>query len=181
MMPLSIVNLSVKPSQLTRRLGLGKKQVDTAVSGSAVITKIIEMDAVMTESEREAQIRLDADQYIPYPLAEVNLDFEILGPSEIDPNLVQVLLAASRSENVEQRVDALSFGGLDTKVMDIVHGRAMMASSLPHQPDVVALVDIGHHQTTLYVVQNGEFVYSREQLFGGAQLTEAIQPLWFNF
>ena len=167
-------------SQLARRLGLGKKQVATAVSGSAVITKIIEMDAVMTESEREAQIRLDADQYIPYPLAEVNLDFEILGPSEIDPNLVQVLLAASRSENVEQRVDALSFGGLDTKVMDI-ESHAMerafdlMASSLPHQPDVVALVDIGHQQTTLYVVQNGEFVYSREQLFGGAQLTEAIQ------
>jgi type IV pilus assembly protein PilM len=138
------------------------------------------MEASLTDSERDAQIRLDADQYIPYPLSEVNLDFEVIGPSQINDRMVQVLLAASRSENVEQRVDALAFGGMTTKVMDIEshaieRAFALMVDSLPNHPELVALVDIGHTQTTLYVAKNGEFVYSREQLFGGAQLTEAIQ------
>lgn len=152
----------------------------TAVSGSAVITKIIDMDMVLNDVEREAQIRLDADQYIPYPLEEVNLDFEVLGPSQVDDNLVQVLLAASRSENVDQRVDTLAFGGLKTKVMDIEshaieRAFGLMVDNLSNMPKMVALVDIGHNQTILYIAENGEFVYSREQLFGGLQLTEAIQ------
>lgn len=152
----------------------------TAVTGSAVITKIIDMDKGLSDIEREAQIRLDADQYIPYPLEEVNLDFEVQGPSLVDDNLVQVLLAASRSENVDQRVDALTFGGLKTKIMDIEshaieRAFGLMVDNLPNMPELVALVDIGHNQTTLYIARNGEFVYSREQLFGGSQLTEAIQ------
>lgn len=167
-------------NKLARRCQVSGQNVATAVSGSAVITKIIDMDSSLNDTEREAQIRLDADQYIPYPLSEVNLDFEVIGPSLVGDNLVQVLLAASRSENVEQRVDALTFGGLTTKVMDIEshaieRAFALMVDNLPNHPELVALVDIGHTQTTLYVARNGEFVYSREQLFGGAQLTEAIQ------
>lgn len=167
-------------SQLARRCKVSGSAAATAVSGSAVITKIIDMDAVLNDVEREAQIRLDADQYIPYPLDEVNLDFEVLGPSLIDENLVQVLLAASRSENVDQRVDALAFGGLKTEIMDIEshaieRAFGLIVDTLPNLPELVALVDVGHNQTTLYVAKDGEFVYSREQLFGGSQLTEAIQ------
>lgn len=166
--------------RLARRCQVAGSDGATAVSGSAVITKIIDMDRVLSDVEREAQIRLDADQYIPYPLEEVNLDFEVLGPSLVDDNLVQVLLAASRSENVDQRVDALTFGGLKTKIMDIEshaieRAFGLMADTLPNMPELVALVDIGHNQTTLYIAKNGEFVYSREQLFGGLQLTEAVQ------
>lgn len=167
-------------ARLSQRCQVAGSNVATAVSGSAVITKIIDMDRVLNDVEREAQIRLDADQYIPYPLEEVNLDFEVLGPSLIDDSMVQVLLAASRSENVDQRVDALTFGGLKTKIIDIEshaieRSFGLMIDSLPNMPELVALVDIGHNQTTLYIAKNGEFVYSREQLFGGLQLTEAIQ------
>lgn len=165
---------------VARRCQVTGHEAATGVSSSSVITKIIDMDRVLSDVEREAQIRLDADQYIPYPLEEVNLDFEVLGPSLIDDSMVQVLLAASRSENVDQRVDALTFGGLKTKIMDIEshaieRAFGLMVDNLPNMPELVALVDIGHNQTTLYVAKNGEFVYSREQLFGGMQLTEAIQ------
>ena len=165
---------------LARRCQVAGSNAATAVSGSAVITKIIDMDMTLSDVEREAQIRLDADQYVPYPLEDVNLDFEVLGPSLVSEDMVQVLLAASRSENVDQRVDALAFGGLQTKVMDIEshaieRAFGLMVDSLPNVPELVALVDIGHNQTTLYIAKNGEFIYSREQLFGGAQLTEAIQ------
>lgn len=167
-------------SSLTKKMGTKSKEAAVAVSGAAVITKQIDMDANLTDTAREIQIRLDADQYIPYPLTEVNLDFKVIGPSPIDLNKVQVLLAASRSENVDQRVDALVFGGLQTKVVDIeshATERAynLICDNLPDYPKTVALIDIGHEHTTLYIAKDGEFVYSREQLFGGAQLTESIQ------
>ncbi len=167
-------------ASLARRCQVANAHAATAVSGSAVITKIIDMDMALSDVEREAQIRLDADQYVPYPLEDVNLDFEVLGPSLVSDDMVQVLLTASRSENVDQRVDALTFGGMQTKVMDIEshaieRAFGLMVDNLPGLPELVALVDIGHNQTTLYVAKNGEFIYSREQLFGGAQLTEAIQ------
>lgn len=167
-------------ARLATRCQVAGGDAATAVSGSSVITKIIDMDMKLSDVEREAQIRLDADQYIPYPLDEVNLDFEVLGPSLIDDNLVRVLLAASRSENVDQRVDALTFGGLKAKIIDIEshaieRAFELMVDSLPNMPELVAIVDIGHHQTTLYIAKDGEFVYSREQLFGGLQLTQAIQ------
>ncbi len=167
-------------SVAAKKAGIDTKQAATAVSGAAVITKIIDMDAAMSDTEREAQIRLDAEQYIPYPLDEVNIDFEVMGESEIDPEMVQVMLAASRSENVETRVDTLALAGLNTKVIDIEshaieRAFGLMVDSLPNTPELVALVDIGHTQMTLYIAKDGEFVYSREQLFGGAQLTETIQ------
>lgn len=167
-------------SRLVRRSGTNTKDAATAVSGSAVITKVIDMDANLNDTERETQIKLDAEQYIPYPLSEVNLDFEVLGPSTVGDHLVRVLLAASRSENVEQRVEALSVGGLTTKVMDIEahaieRAFALMVDSLPNQPEIVALIDVGNSQTTLHIAKDGEFIYSREQGFGGNQLTEAIQ------
>lgn len=167
-------------NRLVRRSSVSTKDAATAVSGSAVITKIIDMDKDLSDSERETQIRVDAEQYIPYPLSEVNLDFEVLGPSSAGDHLVRVLLAASRSENVDQRVEALSIGGLTTKIMDIEshaieRAFALIVDSLPNRPEIVALVDIGNTQTTLHIAKDGEFIYSREQSFGGHALTEEIQ------
>lgn len=166
-------------NRLSRSLNLSSKTAATAVSGASVISKIIDMDTAMSDTDREARIRLDADQYIPYPLAEVNLDFEVLGPA-VDEGKSRVLLVASRSENVNQRVEVLSVGGFETKVVDvesyaIERAFQLIVDSLPGQPQNVALIDIGHSQTTLYIAKDGNFVYSREQLFGGGQLTENIQ------
>lgn len=167
-------------SHLNRNRSFSSKSVATAVSGASVISKVIDMDSAMSETEREARIRLDADQYIPYPLEEVNIDFEVLGPSLTDEGQSRVLLVASRSENVEQRVEVLALAGLDAKVVDvesyaIERAFQLIVDSLPGQPQNVALIDIGHYQTTLYIAKEGEFIYSREQLFGGGQLTESIQ------
>lgn len=167
-------------AKLAERCDVAGQDAATAIPPSAVITKIIDMSASLNDAERESQIRLDANQYIPYPLDEVNLDFDVIGPSLVNDNRVQVLLAASRSENVEQRMDALVFGGMKTKVIDIEshaieRAFLLMLNSLPHQSSLVALVDIGYSQTTLYVAKEGQFVYSREQLFGEAQLIESIQ------
>src|SRR5690606_23691929 len=105
--------------RVVARSGTRVKNAAAAVSGSSVITKVISMPAALDEDEMESQIELEAVNYIPYPVEEVNLDFEVLGPMPGNSEMVQVLLAASRSENVEVRASALELGGLAAKVIDV--------------------------------------------------------------
>lgn len=152
-----------------------------AVPGSAVITKILRMPAEMNDASMEAQLSIEADQYIPYPLDEVALDFEVLGEVEDNPEQVDVLLVACRSDNVDSRVDAFELAELKTKVVDVEafaveRSVELMADQLKSEDNaVLAIVDIGATMTTLSVMVNGETVYTRDQLFGGRQLTEEIQ------
>ena len=151
-----------------------------AVSGSAVIIKMIAMPAGLSEEELEAQLTLEADQYIPYPVEEVALDFEELGPVVGRDDQVNVLLAACRQETIESRVDAIEVAGLTPAVMDVEifameRALALLHTQMPMaHPETIAMVDIGASMTTLSVYAGGDSVYTREQLFGGKQLTDEI-------
>ncbi|WP_077045034.1 pilus assembly protein PilM [Pseudomonas sp. KK4] len=157
------------------------KNVAVAVAGSAVITKTIEMDAGLSDDEMESQLKIEADQYIPYPLDEVAIDFEVQGASARNPERVNVLLAACRKENVEVREAALTLAGLTARVVDVEayaleRSFGLLANQLMVTPErLVAVVDIGATMTTLSVLLGGRIIYTREQLFGGRQLTEEIQ------
>jgi len=156
------------------------KSVAAAVAGSSVITKIVDMPSGLTEDDMETQLTLEADQYIPYPLEEVAIDFEIQGPSPESEGQVEVLLAACRRETIDARVEAIEGAELVPKIMD-VEAYAMERAFLlvRNQLDIddentVAVVDIGATMTTLSVLTNGQTIYTREQLFGGKQLTDEI-------
>ncbi|WP_216638489.1 pilus assembly protein PilM [Endozoicomonas arenosclerae] len=158
------------------------KNAAVAVSGSAVITKTIEMDSSLSDDEMETQIAVEADQYIPYALDEVAIDFEVLGLKENNPERAEVLLAACRRDNVEMREEALGLGGLKAKVVDVeafamerVYELVSDMLELPEEDPVVAIVDIGASSTSISVLSNGQTIYTREQLFGGRQLTDEIQ------
>ena len=160
----------------------GLRSVAVAVAGSAVITKTIEMDAGLSDDEMESQLKIEADQYIPYPLDEVAIDFEVQGASVRNPERVNVLLAACRKENVEVREAVLTLAGLTARVVDVEayaleRSFGLLASRLAVSGErlTIAVVDIGATMTTLSVLQNGRIIYTREQLFGGRQLTEEIQ------
>jgi type IV pilus assembly protein PilM len=164
-----------------KRSGTRAKFAAVAVAGSAVITKVIPMPGALSDEEMESQIELEADQYIPYPLEEVNLDFEVLGPSEKNPDAVDVLLAASRSENVDMRVAAVETGALTAKIVDVEayaleNAFALLADQLPDQgiERTIAVVDVGATMTTLNVLHDMKIIYTRDQVFGGKQLTEEI-------
>ncbi|WP_395791106.1 pilus assembly protein PilM [Aquimonas sp.] len=162
------------------RSGAKSRFAAAAVAGSAVITKIIPMQADLSEDELEDQIQVEAGQYIPYPIEEVSLDFEVLGPVKDNPEMVQVLLAASRTENVEVRTAALDLGGLTAKVVDVEafvmeNAFRLIADQLSVTRDgLVALVDVGATMTTLNVLRNQRSIYTREQVFGGKQLTDEV-------
>lgn len=163
-----------------QRSGIKTKFAAAAVAGSAIITKVLPMQADLSEDELEGQIQAEANQYIPYPLEEVSMDFEILGPVKDNPEMVNVLLAASRTENVEMRSAALSLGGLTAKVVDVEafameNAFRLIADQLPGGRDgLVAIVDIGATMTTLNVLKNQRSIYTREQVFGGKQLTDEV-------
>lgn len=163
-----------------KRSGMRAKHAAVAVAGSAVITKIINMPADLDDDDMESQIQVEAGQYIPYPLEEVNLDFEVLGPVEDNPNLVQVLLAASRSENVDVRVAAVELAGLTARIVDVEayameNAYELISHQIPSDAHgAIALVDVGATMTQLVVLQDGQAVYTREQVFGGKQLTDEV-------
>ncbi len=157
------------------------KEAAVAVAGSAVITKTIEMNASLSDEEMENQIVIEADQYIPYPLDEVAIDFERQGLSAKHEDMVEVLLAACKKENVDLRVAALEFGGFTAKVVDIEAYAMERAYKLLQQQmnlpkaKLVAIVDIGATMTTLYILNDGVSIYTREQIFGGAQSNSEVQ------
>jgi len=151
-----------------------------AVAGSSIITKRLDMPSSLSEDELESQIMLEADQYIPYPLEEVSIDFEIQGRSPGADGRVEVLMAACRRETIDARVAAAEAADLVVKVMDVEayameRAYALVRAQLGvEEGSTVAVLDIGATMTTLSVLTNGETIYTREQLFGGKQLTEEI-------
>ncbi len=170
-------------ARAVKKSGSKTRAAAVAVAGNAVITKMISMPADLSEDELETQIQLEADQYIPYPLEEISMDFEVIGPSATEPNKVDVLLAASRSDNVDLRVGAIELAGLTAKVVDVeafalenaIRLLAEQAEDADAFSDLVAVIDVGATMTTLSVLQNLTITYTREQVFGGRQLTEEIQ------
>ena len=168
-------------SRALKSSGTRAKSCAIAVSGSAVFTKTISLPADLADADIESQVQIEANQYIPYPLNEVSLDFEVLGPSARNADLIDILLAASKSENVESRQDAIDAAGLKAKIVDVEAFAIANAFELIRKRDgvnrseAVGLFDIGYDQTTLLVIKGGQVIYTRDHPFGGHQLLEETQ------
>jgi type IV pilus assembly protein PilM len=168
-------------ARAVRRAGARTKDVAIAISGDAAITKVIQMPRSLKESELEAQVEMQADQYIPFPMNEVSYDFEVLGNSEKDTDAIDVLLVATRSDNVEQRRAAVQAAGLTARLVDVEAFALENACRLmTHQmPDggigrTIAVADFGASSTTFSVLRDLKVLYTRDFAFGGQQLTEEI-------
>jgi type IV pilus assembly protein PilM len=177
---IDVISEAVKTA--VARSGTKLKQACVAVSGSAVMSKVITMPTSLSEAEMEEQVLDAASQYVPYALDEVNLDFEIQRVNENDPDLNDVLLVATRKDNVNDRVEILAKAGLKAKIVDVEAFAAENAFSLladqlegSIEGKTYAVADIGATMAVLNVVYDGHTVYTREQGFGGKQLTEEIE------
>ena len=168
-----------------RKAGTKTKAAAFALPSASVITKRIMLPAGMRDDEYEVQVESEASQYIPFAIDEVNLDFQIIGPAAASPDDVDVLLAASRKEKVEDRIVVAEMAGLKPMVIDVEPYAAR--SAIDHavsfmqnggEGQILAVFDIGLMSTNLTVVQNGQNLFERDQAFGGQQLTQDIVRLY---
>ena len=169
-------------SRAVKRAGIKVKHVAVAVAGTHVITKSIKMPASLKDQELQTQIEMEADHYIPYPLDEVNLDYQVLGPAEDNPDENNILLAACRKEIVDDYIAVIESAGLTPQVIDIEtyameNAYSLIAENMPGgaADKTVAILDIGAMATNINVIHDGHSVYTRDHAFGGRQLTEEIQ------
>jgi type IV pilus assembly protein PilM len=167
--------------RLVKKSGTRTRHVAMALPASAVITKKIILPGGLTESELEVQVESEANQYIPFSLDEVSLDFCVVGPSATSNGDVEVLIAASRKEKVQDRQGLAEAAGLKPVVVDVESYASRLATArlienLPHKgvDTMVALFEVGALTTSMQVIKNDEVLYERDQAFGGAQLTQLI-------
>ncbi|HEY6437162.1 MAG TPA: pilus assembly protein PilM [Ignavibacteriaceae bacterium] len=174
----TIVQAEVVSEALLRawkRLGSTTKNVALALPVNAVISKKVILPSNLSEKELNGQVLSEANQYIPFPMEEVNLDYTILGPSDSGEEL-DVLITAAKKDRIIDRLSCLEAIGLKASVMDVENfamQRALMALGLKSE-EVVAHIDIGASIMKITMYQNGISLYSREQNFGGFQLTQDI-------
>lgn len=159
-----------------------EKRAALALPASAVISKKVLMSAGTREEDMEVQVEAEANQYIPFSLDEVNIDFQVIGPAPNNPDEVEVLIAAARKEKIEDRVAAAEGAGLKVTVMDVENyateaAYSLLASQLPNsgREQTVMIIDIGASLMHINVLHDNKSVYMREQSFGGGQLTQEIQ------
>jgi type IV pilus assembly protein PilM len=164
-----------------KRLGTTTKFIAMALPSAAVITKKITLPASLREQEMEVQVESEANQYIPFALEEVNLDFQVIGPAPSSPDDVEVLLAASRKEKVEDRVAAAEVAELKPVVMDVESyavqaAYELVTKQLPGEGagQIIALVDVGAAAMKVTILKDNQQLYAREQAFGGGMLTDEI-------
>jgi len=180
----NITNLEAVAEAVRRgwkRMGTTTKHVAMALPSAAVITKKIIVPAGQRELDLEVQVESEANQYIPFALDEVNLDFQVIGPAPSSPDEVEVLIAASRKEKVEDRVAVAEAAGLRPLVMDVESYAAQAAFELIERQlpqggknQIIALVDVGANVMNVTVFRNDQQVYVREQSFGGNLLTQEV-------
>lgn len=168
-----------------RRMGTRTRDIALALPASAVISKRITLPAGLSDEDYEFQVEGEASQYIPFPIEEVNLDFQVIGPAPGAEDEVEILLAAARKEKIEDRVAVAQMCGLRPVVVD-VDTYAIQAVTehvsrfLPNEGRglVIASFDIGSTVTRASVRVDGRTVFERDHGFGGYQLTQDIVRLY---
>ena len=167
--------------RVIKKSGTRTRNVAMALPPSAVITKKIMLPGGLSESALEVQVEAEANQYIPFSLDEVSLDFCVTGPSTTSAGDVEVLIAASRKEKVQDRQGLAEAAGLKPMIMDVESYASRLAAArliqaLPNQGEetMVALFEVGAFTTSMQVIKGEEVLYDRDQAFGGAQLTQLI-------
>ena len=165
-----------------KRSGTRLKHCAMAVPSSTIITRTLRLSSKLSEAELEGQVSVEADQYIPYNIEDVSIDFQVLGENAANPELIDVLVVASRREHVESRIAIAEAARLTPEVVDVEayavdHATRLLLEQLPDREakPIVAVVDVGSQVTSVYVMsQDQGVIYTREQDFGGRLLTEEI-------
>ena len=182
--PEAIVDNAIMDSQtiievlqnLVESLKVKTKNVATSVSGHSVIIRKIQLP-IMTEEEMEASIQWEAEQYIPFEISEVNLDFQILGGDPNDASQMDVILVAAKKDFVSDYVSMLRECGFNPVIMDIdcFSVQNVFESNYGIEAEIVALIDMGASSMNVNILKDGMSVFTRDIQVGGSAYNEEIQ------
>lgn len=162
---------------LTASLGIKVKDVACSISGNSVIIRKITLPTMSSE-ELEDQIAWEAEQYIPFDINDVNMDFQILSPDSVDPTRMNVLLVASKKDIINDYVAVFKEAGLQLSVVDVDSFTVQNAFEANHDmaPDeVAALINIGASVMNINIVKSGSTLFTRDVQMGGNLYSEEIQ------
>lgn len=167
------------------KAGITSQKVCSSVANPIAVTKIIKMPGNMNDKEIRTEIEVEAAKIIPYPIHEVNLDYLVLGPAVNLEGIVNVLVVATKTENVSSLSDIIMSAGLNPVIIDIdgyAIARAfdLVAKKLPAQgkDKIIGVFDIGAVMTTLNIIDDGNLTYMREHNFGSQQLVDEVQNIY---
>jgi type IV pilus assembly protein PilM len=156
--------LAFSIKKLCAQINPASKSVVLAVPDSTVTSKIIQLAEGLDETELEELVFIEADNYLSYPAEQSNIDFTILGPSSKHPGMLDVFFVASRAENVNRRVEAITRAGLETKIVGIESDAiARVVSNIPGQNKIIAVIDINFLVIHFFIVDSGRSVFTGEE------------------
>jgi type IV pilus assembly protein PilM len=164
--------------ELYTKAKLKEKNVAISIGGYSVIVKKINVQN-MTEDELQETIHFEAEQYIPFDISDVNLDFQILGESEHNPNMMSVLLVAAKKEMINQYINLVQMTGLNLCVIDVdaFALQNIFECSYSQGDENIALIDIGASKTSLNILKDNSSVFMRDVSLGCGQINEKIASL----
>ena len=180
--------------QLLKKFGVKENNAAISIGGYSVIVKKITVQT-MEEEELQETINLEAEQYIPFDIADVNLDFQILGENEHNPNQMNVLLVAAKKEMINDYVKLIQMAKLNPCVIDIdafalqnIYENAYLApapgqdsqeegQSESEDGENVALIDIGASKTSLNILKDRSSVFMRDVSLGCGQINQKIMQM----
>ena len=163
--------------QIYAKLKIKPRDAAVAVSGNPVIIKPITIDT-MNEDELEGAIGVEAAQYIPFDLDEVNIDFQIMGSSVDQPGKMDVLLVAGKKGLISEYVTTLASAGIRARIVDIdvfSMGNMFCRNYTFEEDETVGLIDIGASATNIHIMRNGTSIFNRDVFTAGNQATEDVQ------
>jgi type IV pilus assembly protein PilM len=167
---------------IKRLMMVGKfksKGVATGVSGHSVIVKRVVLPAATAE-DVEASIQFDAEQYIPFELSEVNMDYQVVGPTETrnDEPAMEVLLVVAKKDKILNHTNVISLAGRAPEVVDIdafALQNAYEANYTANSRDTIALLNIGASLMNINITKGGMPLFIRDVSVGGNQYTDILQ------
>ncbi len=161
--------------QLFKAYNIKEDNVAVSIGGYSVLIKNISVDT-MSEEELQDRIKFEAEQYIPFDIDEVNLDFHILGEHDHNPNQMNVLLVAAKKEIVNDYVDLVRIAGLNPCIIDAdtFAIQNIFEANYDIPEEAVALIDIGAIKTSINIMKNNTPVFMRDVSLGCGQINQQI-------
>jgi type IV pilus assembly protein PilM len=152
-----------------------EKNVAVSIGGYSVIVKKIQVQS-MTDAELQETIQFEAEQYIPFDINDVNLDYQIIGESPLSANRLEVILVAAKKELVDEYVSLIELSGLRPCVIDVdaFALQNIYEANYDNMDEVVALIDIGAGKTSLNIVRNSSSLFMRDVSLGCNQINHKI-------